>query len=256
MDRRELLAYALPVLPIYFLWSPIVILQGIYAKYFGLQLTTIAGIILIARLCDAFSDPIVGYLSDRHVQNGGGRKIFVIIGGAFLILSSWFLYVPYAGEPRYDEISVSTISDVSSLYFFFWLLTFYISYTLFEIPHLAWGSRLGSSSVDNTKIFSFRALFVILGSLLFFSVPLMPVFDTSEITPQTLRWSVLIAGTLMIPSMFLCVSFVSDVGIQDSEKSSFLQTNAQGLIGHRFKSIFRNNPLTFLSSPFFLVVPE
>ena len=62
----KILAYPLPYIAMAFLFGPMAILQGIYAKYFGLSLTTIAAVLLIGRLFDAITDPIIGYLSDRH----------------------------------------------------------------------------------------------------------------------------------------------------------------------------------------------
>ena len=47
------------------------IVQGIYAKYFGLALTTIAAVVLLVRISDAITDPLIGYLSDRYQDRYG-----------------------------------------------------------------------------------------------------------------------------------------------------------------------------------------
>ena len=87
-------AYGLPLLPLYFLFGPITILQGIYVKYFGLPLTAVATVLLIARLFDAVTDPIIGYCADRYYTRHGSRKPLIVVGGLLFIISSWFLYVP------------------------------------------------------------------------------------------------------------------------------------------------------------------
>ena len=132
LTRFRLFAYALPVIPVNFLAGPLTILQGIYAKYFGLSLASIASVLLIARLFDAISDPMIGFLSDRFYARSGSRKQFVVCGGVLLILACYFLYVPPV--------------DVSSVYFLGWFLAFYFAFTMFEIPHLAWASDLVSDS--------------------------------------------------------------------------------------------------------------
>ena len=80
LKLKEEVAYALPAVAISFLMGPIGIVQGIYAKYFGLELTTIAAVLLVARLFDGITDPIVGYWSDRSYAKGGSRKLFVVSG--------------------------------------------------------------------------------------------------------------------------------------------------------------------------------
>ena len=50
---RMAAGYLSPVVPIILLFGPISVLQGIYAKYFGISLTEIAAVIVIARCFDA-----------------------------------------------------------------------------------------------------------------------------------------------------------------------------------------------------------
>ena len=194
LPQSRVFAYALPLLPLYFLMGPIAILQGIYAKHFGLALTSIASVLLISRLFDAVSDPVIGYCADRYYARRGNLKPFVLSGGLLFIAASWFLYVPPA--------------DVGAGYFLVCFLVFYLAYTLFEIPHLAWGSQLATDSQEKNKVFGLRSFFVFFGTLLFFSMPLLPFFETNEITPETLKWSVVVAGVLMLPMLVICIKTV------------------------------------------------
>ena len=92
-------AYSLPLLSLDFLVAPIMsILQGIYAKYYGLELTAIASVLIIARVFDGVSDPLIGYWSDRM----RARKPFVLAGGALFIVCAYFLFSA-AGE-RVDRL--------------------------------------------------------------------------------------------------------------------------------------------------------
>ena len=94
----ESLTYSAPYLTMAWLGAPIPILQGIYAKYYGFSLTTLATIILLARFFDAITDPLIGYYSDRYARRTGTRKPFILAGGLLLILSAYFLYVPISGD--------------------------------------------------------------------------------------------------------------------------------------------------------------
>ena len=185
------LYYALPVITVYFLIGPLTILQGIYAKYYGVPLTVISSVLLISRLFDAVSDPVIGYVSDQYYVRRGSRKPFIIGGGLLLVISSYFLYLP----PE----------NVTTVYFLTSFLVFYLGYTLFEIPHLTLAGELANTSDEKNSLYSWRVAFMFLGGLLFYILPLLPAFETTEITPETLRWSVIFGGVLMIPLLFICV---------------------------------------------------
>ena len=205
------LAYSSPLIVTNFLVVPAgIILPGIYVMHFGLELTIVATILLIARLFDAFTDPIVGYCSDHYRSRLGSRKPLIIIGGILFIISSLYLFIP----PK----------SVSTTYYLGWSLAFYLAWTMIEIPHLAWGGELTSSSQERTKVFSFRALAYILGTSLFFIIPMMPFFDANEFTPKTLKWSVVIAGLSMLPLLYLCVKKVPNghvYELHDKTKETF-----------------------------------
>lgn len=193
----QMVAYALPTLVVSFLLNPINIIQGVYAKYFGLSLTTIAAIIVITRIFDAIIDPLIGYLSDRYYERKGDRKLFIVSGCMLMVFCSYFLYIPAglnASEP-YDP--------VSGQYLLVWLLLFYLAWTLFEIPHLAWGSDLANSPKEKNTVFSLRVMGYSLGTLLFTAVPLLPIFDSQGFTPHTLAYSVLLVAFFVGPIIYI-----------------------------------------------------
>ena len=136
LSTLQQVAYTLPVMGTIFLFGPVALLQGIYATYFGLSLTTIAMVLLIARVFDAVTDPIVGYLSDYCHIRTGSRKIFLACGGVLVIVSAYFLYVPV------DPSSLDTSTQVSAAHFLIFYLLLYLSMTIFEIPHLAFSIAL------------------------------------------------------------------------------------------------------------------
>ena len=86
--------FAAPQLGLTVLFAPTAILAGLYAKYFGMSLTDVASVILVAKLFDAITDPLIGYCSDRLYAKSGSRKALVLLGGVLLIPCSGFLYIP------------------------------------------------------------------------------------------------------------------------------------------------------------------
>ena len=232
LTQKQAVAYGLPLLAVSFLYGPIGILQGMYAKHFGLTLTAIASVLLIARLFDAVSDPLIGYFADRYYARRGHRKPFVVAGGLLFIVASWFLYVPPIG--------------VSAGYFLVLFLAFYLAYTLFEIPHLAWGSELTSDSREKNRVYGLRSLFVFIGTLLFYTMPLLPWFDTNEFTPETLKWSVLVAGSCMLPLLYFSIKTLPS-SKQPSHHECHPQPKKEN-VRVVLQAVFTNKPLLTLTA--------
>lgn len=219
IKTSQVVMFVMPVLGVSFLMGPLVILQGIYTKYFGLSLSELASLILVVRLFDAVTDPLVGTLSDLHYSSDRGRKNFVLAGGLLFCFSSYFLFVPIEfNTPNTLIAETPTQYEVSPIYFLVCSVMFYLAWTLFEVPHLAWGGELSENTYEKNKVYSLRALSATLGSLLFFGMPLLPFFETSEFTPETLRWAVIVANIVMLPMLFFCVQ-ATPVGRHFQSKS-------------------------------------
>ena len=188
INTYQSISYVLPYIAVYMLMVPMNIIQGIYAKHYGLALTTLATIILLSRIFDAVSDPVIGYFSDRYRTKQGTRKPFVIAGSLMVILSGYFLYMPKA--------------DVTPFYAGFWIIAFYLSFTVFEIPHVTWPCDIAKSSRDKTKLYSFRTFGGYCGLSLFYCIPLLPLFDSNAITPETLKVTYIVVAIFTLPFLF------------------------------------------------------
>jgi GPH family glycoside/pentoside/hexuronide:cation symporter len=242
-----MLAYVLPKIPIFLLLGPLTILPGIYAKYFGLSLTTLASIIFLARIFDTVTDPAIGYCSDWYNARTGSRKPFMIVGGIILLVSGYFLFVPVNPDilvlQEANQSSITT--SVSATYFLLCIFAFYLAMTLFEIPHLAWACELTTNAQERNKLFGLRSFAVVIGQLMFFTVPLLGIFETSEFTPHTLQWSVLAASISLLPLLYISVTTVPNCKIQ-----------TRSLQAHKHNTLTVKKSLLVLTAnkPFLLLV--
>ncbi|MDB9953561.1 MFS transporter [Porticoccaceae bacterium] len=202
LSTSQNIAYALPAMSNSFILGPVYLIQGIYAMYFGLSLTTIGTVLFLSRLFDAITDPLIGHISDR-LRN---RRAFIVCGGILMIISAYFLLVPV------DPASLNASTKVSEMYFLLCFFTFYLSQTLFDIPHMAWGSELAKTSDEKNSIFAWRSAALYFGALLFYCVPFLPVFKTREITPHTLQWAAIIGGFLMLMMLLVSMRTLHDRG--------------------------------------------
>ena len=231
--------YALPSLGIVYFSIAVSVVQGVYAKHFGMSLSTIATILLISRLFDVITDPVVGYLSDRYHARTGSRKKYIAIGGLSLIFSGYFLFVPV------DPSSVNDTTQVSGVYFAICYFAFYLSLTLFVIPHSAWGSELAKTGKEKSSLFALLAFSNFMGATLFFTVPLLPWFETTEITPQSLQWAAVGSVLLILPSLYFSLKRVPDVpatNVSDGQQAPEKNT-LRSQAGVLLSLLFDNKPL-------------
>ena len=72
-------------------------LPAFYAKTMGLGLETVGLVFLASRLWSAFSDPVIGWLSDHSTGRHGRRKPWVLGGGALFLVATIAVFFPPAG---------------------------------------------------------------------------------------------------------------------------------------------------------------
>ena len=233
--------FALPNIGLVLLFGPVIaVLGGIYAKYYNISFTSIALVILIAKVFDAVTDPIIGYYSDRWREQTGSRKPFVLVGGLLVIPSSYFLFAP----PE----------DVGIVYFASWYMLFYFSITTFMIPYMAWANEFTSSSREKTLIFSAINITGQLGGALFYCLPLLPFFVSSDITPEVLKITAFAGAALLLPGLFLALTMVPDNALKTTQHNALIKsTPPSKKIIHILLTIFKNKPfLLYMLAMLFL----
>lgn len=218
----NMLAYAAPTTGTYFLYIPMLsILPAVYVNYFGLELTTIATAVLLIRLFDGITDPTIGYLADRHRANGGSRKTWAMVGGGSVIVTGYFLFIP--------------VEPVTTVYYLCASFLFFLALTVFEIPHLSWGSELAIQYNERAKLYGFRSMFIQFGILLFYALPLMPFSSTNEYTPEVLRDAVIIGACLTIMGLVWMQSGVPS--------STYFNADQRDSVRLVLNSVINNRPL-------------
>lgn len=175
--RRQLLfAFSLPAIMQGLMHAPEFQVQGIYAKYTGLSLTALAGALLLTRIFDALTYPLIGHWSDLAFRRSGSRKGLMALGTAIAVGGVWFLFRPPPG--------------VSIVYYTSWAMVTYIGWKLTEIPYTAWSLGLTREYTQRTRVQLWRTLAALIGAFLFYTVPLatkaLGWSDTTELNLHTL----------------------------------------------------------------------
>ena len=149
-----------------------------YSNVIGLSPGLASLAIFIALMVDAFTDPLMGVISDRTKHRFGRRHPYFLLGMIPMGLSYFMLF------------SIQTSWELSQQNLFLWMLTFTmltrLGMTIFEVPHRSLGSEMSRSYTERTSIFAARELFGWMGGL-FNAFLAYTIFfkDTPDFIPGT-----------------------------------------------------------------------
>ena len=150
LDLRTLVAYGSLWFPIAILGYPMTLfLHPYYAGELGLGLAAISTVLLLSRLTDFVTDPLMGWISDRTRTRFGRRRPFVLAGLPVMMFGIYKLFMP---EPPVDIWYMLT-----------WNVVVYLGWTIMVLPYGAWGAELSDDYMDRARITAYRQVWTIAG---------------------------------------------------------------------------------------------
>ncbi|MEM8497978.1 MAG: MFS transporter [Pseudomonadota bacterium] len=139
LSNRTIVCYGVLSLPIGVLGIPMgIYLAPFYGGELGLPLAVIGSMLMLSRLSDFVTDPLIGTLSDRWRPRVGRRKVWLPIGTIIMMVGVHLLLRP-SGE-------------VSAGYFLLAVSITYLGYTTLQLPYTAWGAELSPRYHERTRI--------------------------------------------------------------------------------------------------------
>lgn len=227
-SRQSLLQYGLIALPIAFAGLPIYIhAPEYYASEYGISLTALGIVLLIARLFDAIQDPLIGYLSDRlHRQ----RLTIMAVGSILLITGFVALFVPIIDNNR------------MILWFFAALTIATLGYSILSINLASLGATLSNCRHENTRIAAYRERFGLIGLLCATLIPSLLLLRYEPKVAFAIT-ALLLAGLMIISFTFFFRWYSTrstpvDYANQNCANQNDAALSADGIkIKHFFKSL-------------------
>jgi len=194
-SRLTRLAYGLPGLPLAVMGIPMYLfLPAYYSAQLGLA--GVGAVLLVARLWDVITDPLIGTLGDRLDTRLGRRRVLMFIGTPLLLLSAWQLFRPPV--------------DVGLTYLLIWGLVAYLGWTLIQLPYTAWGAELSTDYDQRSGITASREGFMLVGTLVAIAWPYIQAWigGSSGINPLDEPTAAALAGLawIMVIMMPICLA--------------------------------------------------
>ncbi len=160
LPRKTVYAHGCLGLPLAVIGYPLSIwIPAHYSGGLGISLAAVGTILMLARLTDVVTDPIMGEISDRWHTPFGRRKPWVVVGAAVMMLGVYNLFMPEPG--------------VGIGYFLTWLAVFFIGSTMIALPHRAWGAELSPDYHQRSRITAAREVYVLIGLMVAAAVPMI-----------------------------------------------------------------------------------
>lgn len=176
LSASGLAAYGLLGLPLASAALPIYVhLPNLYGGVLGMNLALLGFVLLAARLADAFVDPLLGALNDR-LQT---PRRMIAIGMLLLAAGVFMAFNP----PRGTDPG----ADMLWLWLSAALVPVYLGYSLASVSYMAWGSLLGETPHDRTRVTAFREGFGLAGVI---AASVLPTLLAARIDAGLARFSV------------------------------------------------------------------
>lgn len=160
LSRKTIYAHGSLGLPLAVIGYPLAIwVPAHYSGGLGISLAAVGTILMLARLTDVITDPIMGEISDRWRTPFGRRKPWVVVGSLIMMVGVYHLFMPEPG--------------VGVLYFLLWLAFFFIGSTMIALPHRAWGAELSPDYHQRSRVTAAREVYVLIGLMVAAAVPMI-----------------------------------------------------------------------------------
>ncbi len=196
-----------------------------YSNIFGLSLADAATLVLVTRIWDAVSDPMMGIIADRTTTRWGKYRPYLLwVAAPFSVCGILLFTTPdwsYAGKMLWAYVTYVLMMTV---------------YTGINVPYGAMLGVVSDSSREKTVFSSFRMFFAYAGSFIALASwePLCSMFERSWGFSVQSSWQAamaVIAAACFV--LFVCCFRLTRERIK---------TVSQVGIGKDFKALMRNRP--------------
>ncbi|RHW22057.1 hypothetical protein C2846_06245 [Pseudomonas jilinensis] len=187
LKRSTILVHGSVGMPLAVIGYPLVVyLPPFYAQEVGLNMALMALVLVIARMSDVITDPLIGTLSDRWQTRLGRRKPWLLMGMPLMLLGTVMIFMPPEG------------AGIGHL--LVWTVIMYLGWTMVTLPYGAWGAELSPAYHQRSRVTAAREGFVLVGLFLAALAPaivqrLGAKFQAGETDGAVMQFAVWLLGS-------------------------------------------------------------
>ncbi|MDF7824514.1 MFS transporter [Pontiellaceae bacterium B12227] len=199
----------------------------IYAIAMGVNPAWIGLALAVPRIWDAFTDPLMGHISDNFRSRWGRRRPLILLGSVLLGITFPLLWLP---SPAWGPA-------LKTAWFLIMLIAFYTAFTIWSVPWNALGFELTSDYNERTRVQAWRAAIATLaGWIVPWAYKLCFIFNKDEIIGA--RYVGLLIGLILASTGILSALFCKE---QDRA-----QKQEKIKLGPAFACTLKNKPFQLI----------
>ena len=182
-----------------------------FFMFFGTSVLKISGVLVgvaiaISTFWDGFTDPFVGYLSDKYsILKLGHRRGYMLIATFGMIICNIFIWI----------VPVSCSEMVKFLWITIGLISIETFNTLYSTPYMALGTDISTNENDRTKVQISKTIFFLIGMiipsvLLYVFLPNTAEYPVGQLNPDGYRYMSIITSIICFISGLACICFTKE----------------------------------------------
>lgn len=198
-----------------------------YSNVFGLTLDQVAMLLMVTRIWDAVSDPMMGVIADRTNTRWGKYRPYLL-----------WVAIPFAVCGVLLFTTPQWSSQAKLIYAYVSYILMMTVYTAINVPYGAMLGVMTDNSSEKTSLSSYRMFFAYIGSfiVLFMWEPMVGRFGSSMTLSGSWQASMSVVAIVCIV-LFVLTFILTKERVRASASASVL---------HDIKSLFKNLPFWIL----------
>lgn len=240
MSKSRMVAYGLPGLATLFTFT----MFTTYGLYFftdvvGLSAGFAGTIMTIGTIWDAFTDPLVGMLSDGRDPKKGRRRPFLLVSAVPFGIITWLLFTAW-----------DFVEWKQKVYFIIVSLAFYTVQTTTDIPYTSLSGEVTDDYNTRSVLATIRTFWAIVGVAIGGGIMIYTSWLEPYVGGIRQAWSTCFGGFGLVCSISIIVGWIASAGYEN--ENAVIESEI--CFSSTLKGTLRNKPFLHLASAFIFAI--